>query len=296
MSDLFALQNEITSRIAIALNLELVAAETARPAEKPDALDYILRARAAMYKPRSLETYADAISLFERALALDPGSVEAQSLLAMNLVGRVLDFGSRSDSGDLKRAEDLAAKALAGSPRSALAHLAKANVLRAQRRCKEAIPEYETVLAANHNSVSALADNGRCKIYAGPIEEGIAAQEQAIWLSPRDPYTWIWFFRIGEGHLLQSRIDHAILWLEKARNANPAPSWIPAYLASAYALKGESERAAAELADARKLGGEGSWQSIAPVRASTRYETADIRALAEATYWAGLRKAGVPEE
>jgi len=46
-SDLFALQNEITSRIAVALNLELVAAEAARPTGHPDALDYILRGRAA---------------------------------------------------------------------------------------------------------------------------------------------------------------------------------------------------------------------------------------------------------
>ena len=50
--DLFALQNEITSRIAIALNLELIAAEAARPTEHPDALDYILRGRAALSKPQ----------------------------------------------------------------------------------------------------------------------------------------------------------------------------------------------------------------------------------------------------
>jgi hypothetical protein len=68
------------------------------------------------------------------------------------------------------------------------------------------------------------------------------------------------------------------------------------YLASAYALKGDRERAAAELGEARKLEGEGSWQSVARLRAGTRYETPDIRALAEATYWAGLRKAGMPEE
>jgi len=44
-SDLFALQDEVTSRIAVALNLELIAAEAARPRDNPDALDYILRAR-----------------------------------------------------------------------------------------------------------------------------------------------------------------------------------------------------------------------------------------------------------
>ena len=74
-SDLFAVQDEITSRIAIALDLELVGAEAARPTEHPDALDYILRGRAARLKPPSRENRAEAIGLFERALALDPQSV-----------------------------------------------------------------------------------------------------------------------------------------------------------------------------------------------------------------------------
>jgi hypothetical protein len=43
-------QDEITSRIAVALDLELVGAEAARPTEHPDALDYILRGRAARLK------------------------------------------------------------------------------------------------------------------------------------------------------------------------------------------------------------------------------------------------------
>ena len=70
--DLFALQDEITSRIAVALDLELVDAEAARPTEHPDARDYILRGRAARLKPPSRENRAEAIALFERALALDP--------------------------------------------------------------------------------------------------------------------------------------------------------------------------------------------------------------------------------
>jgi len=77
-SDLFALQNEITSRIAIALDLELVDAEAARPTEDPDALDYILRGRAAHSKPPTPDKYVEAVSLFERGLVLDPRSVEAR--------------------------------------------------------------------------------------------------------------------------------------------------------------------------------------------------------------------------
>jgi TolB-like protein len=75
--DLFALQYEITSRIAVALDLELVDAAAARPLERPDTQDYILRGRAARLKPPSRESRAEAVVLFERALALDPGSVAA---------------------------------------------------------------------------------------------------------------------------------------------------------------------------------------------------------------------------
>ena len=90
-SGLFALQDEITSRIAITLSRELVRVEAARSTQHPDALDYILRGRASFAKPRSRDNYAERIDLFERALALDPGSVEAQCWLVRALTGRVMD-------------------------------------------------------------------------------------------------------------------------------------------------------------------------------------------------------------
>jgi hypothetical protein len=55
---LFALQNEITSRIAVALNLELCTVEAARPTENPDALECMLRGCAALVKEQSRERYA----------------------------------------------------------------------------------------------------------------------------------------------------------------------------------------------------------------------------------------------
>jgi hypothetical protein len=59
------------------------------------------------------------------------------------------------------------------------------------------------------SAISALAD---CKLFAGPIEEVIPLQEQALRLSPRDPLIGNMYCRIGAGHLLQSRIDEAIVW------------------------------------------------------------------------------------
>ena len=294
--DLFALQDEITSRIAVTLNLELVAAGAAHPTVHLDALDYIQLGRAANLKPSSRDKYAESIGMYERALTLDPRSVEAKSWLASELAARAMDEMTDSAAADIARAEGLAGQALAASPSNPLAHFAKGQVLRAQRRFEEAIPEYETALASDRNWVRALFILGQCKLYTGSIEETIPLEEQAICLSPRDPFICNWYARIGLVHLLESRIDEAILWHEKARSANPEFPFVHGWLASAYALKGESERAAAELAEARRLVADDRYASIARLQAVGYFGVPKIRALFEATYFAGLRKAGMPEE
>jgi len=294
--DLFAFQDEITSRLANALGVQLIAAESARPSERTDALDCILRGRATLLKPRTRNTYAEAVNLFEQALVLDPQSVEAQSRLADVLMSRVMNGLTESATADLARANGLVDQALAASPGYAYAHLAKGQVLRGQNRWEDAAFEYEAALVLNRNLVAALHRLALSKLYAGSIEEVIPLEEQAIRLSPRDPYISSRYHAVGTVHLLQSRTDDAIIWLERGRSAMPTVPFIRSWLASAYALKGETERAAAELAEARRLVGEGSFSSIADMKAGGWWGVPIIRALFEATYFAGLRKAGMPEE
>jgi TolB-like protein len=294
--DLFALQDEITSRIAVALDLELVAAEARRPTEHPDARDYIFRGYAVASKPPTPENYAEAIRLFESALAFDAGSAEAQGALADVLVGRVLDQMTDTAVAGMARAEDLVKQALAASPRSPIAHYAKGNILRDTGRYEAAIPEYETVIELNRNEPGAYANLGWCKLLTGSIEQAIPALEQALRLSPRDTRAGNWSGRIGMVHLLQSRTDEAIVWLEKGRSASPALPFVHIWLASAYALRGETERGAAELVEARGLRGEDPYVSIARVQAGWIYGTPKMPALLEATFCSGLRKLGLPEE
>jgi TolB-like protein/Tfp pilus assembly protein PilF len=295
-SDLFALQNDLTGRIANTLNLELIGTEASRLTDRSDAMDYILRGRAAYDKPPSPEKYEGAIAWYERALALDPQSVEAQSRLATTLIARVLDYMSDTVTADVARAEGLAGQALAASPRSPLAHFAKGQVLRGQRRYEEAIPEYEAAAALNPNWVNALHALGQCKFFTGSIDETIPLMDQVVRLSPRDPLLGIVYYQIAQVHLLQSRIDEAIIWLERARNHTPAFSGIRAGLAAAHALNGDTERAAKELAEARRLSADDHYSSLTRLRTIRNWGVPKIRALFEATYFAGLRKAGMPEE
>jgi adenylate cyclase len=295
MGDLFILQSEITNHIAVALHLELVAAEAARPTEHPDALHFILRGRVASWRPPTPEKYAEAIGFFEHALALDPNSVEAKSVLAAALANRALDRMGGS-AADLARAEALISEALSASPRSVSAHFARAEVLRVQRRNEEAIPEYQTAIASDRNWADALAGLGWCKFWTGSLEEAIALHEEAMRLSPRDPLIGYWYHRIGLVHLLQSRTDEAIAWIEMARGTIPTFPLVYSFLASAYALNGELERGAALLAETYRLSGKAWVSTIADMRITGYWGPPKIRALYEAVYFAGLRKLGVPEQ
>jgi len=95
---------------------------------------------------------------------------------------------------------------------------------------------------------------------------------------------------------VQSRTDEAIAWLEKARSANPAHLPVRVTLAGAYGLKGETERAAAELAEGRRLRGNPDGFSISGMRAFFSFLPPKVLALYETTYFTGLRKAGMPED
>jgi adenylate cyclase len=295
-SDPFGVQNEITGRIALTLHLELVGAEASRSVERPDAMDYILRGRAASYRSPTRENYAEAVGWFERALSLDPASVEAKSLSASILASRALDRMTDTSKEDFAQAEALVREVLTVSPRSPIAHYAYGQVLRATRRNEQCIPEYQEALAFNHSWVDALAGLGWCKFWVGLLDEAIQLHEQAIRLSPRDPQIGYWYHRIGQVHLLQSRIQESIPWLEKGRSAIPTFPLAYSFLGAAYALNGETERGIKELAETYRLSGKVWVSTIADMRVTGYWGPPKIRALYESVYFAGLRNLGVPEE
>jgi TolB-like protein/class 3 adenylate cyclase/Tfp pilus assembly protein PilF len=294
IGDLFALQSEITARIANALQGQLAIAEARRPTDNADALDYFLRGRAMLTNPISRENYDEAEGYFEKALAIDPRSVDATAWLAVALTVRVTDELSDSPDADLQRAEKLAGQALAAAPNYGLAHYAKAQVLRAQSRCGEAIPEYETAIALDPSRVPAYAHVGWCKFLTGSLDNALPYFERVLRLSPTGPGVALWYGRMGVIQLLQSQTDAAVIALEKASGENSRMPFVHAYLAAAYALKDQNKRAHAELAEAQKLSK--AYASLANVEKSSWFDDPKIRALAEATYFPGLRKAGLPEE
>ena len=102
----------------------------------------------------------------------------------------------------------------------------------------------------------------------GSIEDAIPLVEQAIRLSPRDPLIRLFYTNMGIAHLLQSHTDEAVLWFEKARG--PLSGWPYSFLAAIYGLRGETDKAAANLAEARRLFPDGRYSSIARRKAAAQ--------------------------
>jgi tetratricopeptide (TPR) repeat protein len=248
-------------------------------------------------RPISRENCDEALNLFERALALDPCTVEAQIWLALMLVNRVFEFWSDAPEVDIQRADDVIARALAVSPNNAWAHFVKGQVLRAQSQYEDAATEFETAIAFDRNLANAYAWLGRCKLAVGSVEEVIPLTEYAIRLSPHDRNLTAWYWSIGAVHLLKARTDEAVSWFEKSRNAYAGYHFIHASLAASYALRGETKRASVALREAQRLSNR--YSSIAGLKAAPGrqwLEAPKLRSLAETTYFAGLRQAGMPEE
>jgi tetratricopeptide (TPR) repeat protein len=161
---------------------------------------------------------------------------------------------------------------------------------------EDAAIEYETAITLDRNLANAYAWLGRCKLAIGSVDEVIPLVEYAIRLSPHDRNLAAWCWQIGAVHLLKARADEAVRWLEKARSAYAGYHYIHASLAAGYALRGETKRASVALGEARRLSNR--YSSIAGLKAAPGrqlLEAPRLRALAEATYFAGLRKAGMPE-
>jgi adenylate cyclase len=114
-----ALQDRITARLARSLNIELIQAESRRSeadrSRNPDAMDFSMRGWAKLYEPQSKTENAQAKDLFDRALRLDPDNVEAMVGRAQCLAAGVNNGWSASVVEDKKQAIDLIDRVLTKS-------------------------------------------------------------------------------------------------------------------------------------------------------------------------------------
>ena len=263
----------------------------------PNVRHLITRGWELYYLPYSPARWQDARRNFERAFELDPRSSEVRIGLASVLATKLAGGWSPVLQEDLPRAESLLREALDQGTVSnrAAAHFTLGVLRQMQNRLPEAQSEFETAVALDPTNARAQLHLGETRLYRGEPEGGIAPLEQAIRLDPDGPNLAVAYWALGTCQLLLGRVDQAIDLLQTASAANRR-SWVPYfYLAAAYGLRGDRERAKSALAESIRL--KPAIKSLARMRAENRW-LADPRyqALQVKTLDVGLRRAGLPDQ
>ncbi|MGY3075396.1 TolB-like protein [Bradyrhizobium sp. LM6.10] len=203
-TNLAALQDQITARLARSLNIELIQAESRRSevdrSRNPDATDFTMRGWAKLYGPQSKIQNGQAKDLFDDALRLDPDNVEAMIGKARCLAAGVNNRWSTSVVEDKKQAIDLIDRVLSKSSASASAHTTKGTILLFGRP-EEALAEYDTALEIDPNNPAAYATKAIALIASGRAREAFSPVQLALRLSPRDPFAFQWRFWLCHAHL-----------------------------------------------------------------------------------------------
>jgi len=292
-ADLLQMQDEIVARIASTVRYELVKAEAQRSAiaTNPDVVD--LAARCVVLVVGKAGPFGkDAAAACERALDADPNNVTALSVSSIGYTMPILLGRSTDPRADLKRADELASRALAVDANNQYGHMDKGNVLRVERRFEDAIAEFERALALDPNLAEAYGCLGHTEFEMGQYQEAIEFFDKAIRLSPHNQDSAFWYGGKGGAYFGLQQYDQAIEWTRRAIAINPNFDHALFILAAALALSGHD--AAARDAEQRWLS---KVKNVAVLKAFAPPPSADPRV--RATFDRiidGLRKAGMPQE
>jgi len=293
LADLFDMQDEIVAHLANQLGTELVAAEARRSerAPQPDSMDLYFQGLASVNRGLTPEYMAQARGFFERALALDPGNIEALVGTAMvdSLVGGSFFVDDRA--ARFAAAETTLIKALSLAPNHAIAHYLLGFVQISTNRAGQGIAECERALALDRNLAGAHAEIGLAKYNIGRAEETEAHIREALRLSPRDTSAYAWKAFAGYAKLYLGSDEEAAAWLHRAIETNRSYSLQHFALACALAHLGQLDDARAAVQAGLALN---PTFTLRRFRAGTSSNNPTFLAQRERIY-DGMRKAGVPE-
>jgi TolB-like protein/class 3 adenylate cyclase len=250
VTDLFEMQDEIVARIGNTLNAQLIAVEARRAehAPMPDSVDLYFQGQAWVNKGVTFESLTKARDFFERALALDPANVEALAGMAGVEANFAISLSTDDKAARFAAAEIAATRALSLAPDHAPAHLYMGMVLGFTNRAARGIAEYERALALDRNMAGAHSLIGQNKLFIGRAEETEAHVLEALRLSPRDPWAYVWLLTAGFAAYLLGRNEEAATWFRRSIEANRNFALCRFIYATVLANVGRMDEARSEVA------------------------------------------------
>jgi tetratricopeptide (TPR) repeat protein len=234
---------------------------------------------------------AQARSLFERALELDPANIEAMVWLANVDATAASSFLVDDQAAQLRQVEAKLLRALSLAPNHSGAHLTLGSVLTCTNRAVQGIAECDRALALNPNSADAHGVMGEAKLVLGRGAEAEAHIEEALRLSPHDVMAFRWLSTIAYSKLQIDADAEALRWFRRSIEANRNFPLVHFGLATALALLDALDEAKSAATTGHALD---PTFTIRRFRAGAKTDNPTYLAKRE-RLCEGMRLAGVPE-
>jgi TolB-like protein/Flp pilus assembly protein TadD len=223
LTDIFAVQDEITENVAGAIEPAILAAEGIRARSRSeddiDAWDMVMKAVSDFWRMTKKDS-AKGIALLEVATEKYPQYGPAHSMLAFALL-----FSGHTGWTDFARVRDAAGtsaqKAFDLDDQDPWAHIALGYMHLMGRNPDEAILGFTKAIDLSPSFAAAYGWRGFAKAHSGLSEDAIADVEAALRLSPKDPQNAVFIGSAGLAHYFAGRYDEAIKAVEETIRLRP---------------------------------------------------------------------------
>jgi adenylate cyclase len=258
MGELFDLQDEITKKIVVSLQVELTSGEQARVfAKSTDNLDawcYGVKGNYLLDKFNK-EDNIRARELLEAAIELDPGHVSAIVWLGATHTVAATYGWSESPVDSFRRAYELAQKALTLDEKSANVHILLGTIYLAQRLHDKAIAAGNRSISLAPNLSIAHAHLAATMFFSGRFGQAIALTEKAMRLSPYYPAFYLG--PLARSYAFRGQFEEAIATskqlYDRGRIGDYPEEWALIQLAGLYEAVGREDEARDLMAEAVKI-------------------------------------------
>ena len=260
LTDIFAVQDEITAAVSTAILPTMERSERERASRKPpdslDAWECYHRGLWHFGKVAAAENEL-AHGFFERAVALDPSFAAAHAAMAVTCITAAVLFRARGEREDLiPSSTEHARRSIALDPTMSIGHAALAIALVHLGRHDEAMAEADLAVSLDSNSAWALGYQGYARTFGGRPREAIEPIKTAMRLSPFDPQMSFWQHFLGRAYYWMGDYQEALVVARQV--CQTYPNFGPAYrtLVAALGQTGQADEAQRVTAEAAERFGD----------------------------------------
>jgi adenylate cyclase len=254
LSDIFAVQDEITKKIITAMQVKLTEGEQARTVEKgTNNLEAYLKYLQANELIMRLNPQSNALGkqLAEEAIALDPEYPSAYFALGKALLLDVWLGTTKSPKASMAKSMELLQKVIVLDDTYAEAHAHLGYIYSMKRKHDKALALGEKAVALKPNSAESHMRYGKILTFAGRYEESIPELKTAIRLNPIPPNLYL--YSLGISYCWTGQYEEAVKWCEKAVRREPNSLFARLFMAMAYSFSGRDEEARVEAAEVLRI-------------------------------------------